>query len=137
MLVFEWANYHSLPQPNVLARSHTCSQVDFLSLAGLNDVQCRYLRFLEALVVRFLRLWNPGIQPRTSEAASIMATSSFKRKKICQFLHCLDRSSLLCARAVLVPWHNGDLDTRSAIISVIANVTLGSSATAATFAIEL
>ena len=100
-------------------------------LDDLTDDQTMFLDFTEALLVRFCRLWNPHINPESPGAKQIMEDPAFVTKKLGQWMHWLDRSSLHCHSQVLLPWKQGCLDTRSMILSVIGSVTLCSSATAA------
>ena len=147
-LVEEFAKVHSVPLPS------SCSIASACDVVSSRNEEIFFLDFLEALLVRFKRLWCPSAVTFRCGAMQLLQQEQFARKKIGHFIHALDRSSLLCWKHVMrhgVP--NGCLwsgrgalggpecalrrvpcllvDPRDFILSTIAACSLFSCATAA------
>lgn len=93
-LVEEFAKVHSVPLPSTCCVASVCAASSSCHFAF-------FLDFLEALVVRFKRLWCPSVVAFRCGAMQLMQQERFGRKKIAQFMHALDRSSLLCWKHVM------------------------------------
>ena len=88
-MVTAFAHHHNLPLP-ATGRSGK----DSSSTTEWTDTQAEYLNFLEALIVRFKRLWVPRASATRLGAAAILSDNRFRSKRIGQWTHLLDRSSL-------------------------------------------
>ncbi|CAE7739320.1 unnamed protein product, partial [Symbiodinium sp. KB8] len=88
-MVTAFAHHHNLPLP-----ATGRSRKDSNSTTEWTDTQAEYLNFLEALIVRFKRLWVPHTSATRLGATAILSDNRFRSKRIGQWTHLLDRSSL-------------------------------------------
>lgn len=120
----------AVPDPRVPSVSD--SKMFSLDLT-LTAAQSFYLDFVEALVCRFKRLFCPCVPLRVG-GLDTLSHPQFGHKKIGQWSHKLDRSSLICFRALHRPKTEQSApaeETRTIVLSAITSVTLASNATVA------
>ena len=117
-LVSWFAHWKGLCLPSSVPGPNSHIDCDF---EGLTDDQTLFLSFLEAMVIRFTRLFRPHVVPVLPGTDVFLSHPSWSVRKIGQWCQFLDRSSLTgifhCHRLV---------DYRDQLLSSIASVTLGS-----------
>ena len=121
-LVRRFADLHGLRLPSSIPalNADNVPAKDF-QFHGLTDHQTLFLSFLEAMVIRFTKLFKPCVVPILSGADAILSHPSWSTRKIGQWCQFLDRSSLMA-----IDRCQGLLDHRDQLLSAIASVTLGS-----------
>ncbi|CAE7766814.1 unnamed protein product, partial [Symbiodinium necroappetens] len=83
-MVTAFAHHHNLPLP-----ATGRSRKDSNSTTEWTDTQAEYLNFLEALIVRFKRLWVPRASATRLGATAILSDNRFRSKRIGQWTHLL------------------------------------------------